>query len=205
MAHGVARRRVADREKNLVGFLIEDVRYAVEIRRVREIVRPLPLVPLPHAPPAVMGVADHRGEVIPVLDVRRRLGLPAIAAGRRTKWILVSLASRGVALVVDAVTEVFAAADQERREVPAIGVGDQARGISAVFGHRGSLVFVLDVDRIAAAAELVDLPSDRSDRLPEGRLPSGALVPPARATSSAGIPRAPGTGIGSGTPGRGLR
>lgn len=158
MANGLVRRRVTDREKNLVGFTLEDVRYAVEIRRVREIVRPLPLIPLPHAPPAILGVADHRGEVIPVLDVRRRLGLAPADRTRRTKWLLVSLASRGVALVVDAVTDVFAASEQDRREVPSTGIGDAARGIAAVFGYRGSLVFVLDVDRIAAAAELMDLP-----------------------------------------------
>lgn len=190
MANGLVRRRVTDREKNLVGFTLEDVRYAVEIRRVREIVRPLPLIPLPHAPPAILGVADHRGEVIPVLDVRRRLGLAPADRTRRTKWLLVSLASRGVALVVDAVTDVFAASDQDRREVPSTGIGDAARGIAAVFGHRGSLVFVLDVDRIAAAAELMDLPE-----LPGAADPMRALSP------AHGIPRHTPGGLKA--PGRG--
>lgn len=180
MAHGVARRRVADREKNLVGFLLEEVRYAVEIRRVREIVRPLPLVAFPQAPPTVLGVADHRGEVIPVLDVRRRLGLTPTVVTRRTKWILVSVASRGVALVVDSVSDVFAASDQERREVPTTGAGDAARGISAVFGYRGSLVFVLDVDRVAADTEHLDLPPLRSEHpaLPPRHAPTRGFVAP---------------------------
>lgn len=151
------RRRGSDRDKNLVGFLIGDVHYAVDIQRVKEIIRPLPLVALPHPPPAVVGVADHRGEVVPVLDVRRRFGLPGAAETRRTKWLLVMLPGRTVGLVVDAVTEVFAAGDEDQRAVPSIGMGDQARGIIAVFGHRGTLVFVLDVDRIGAAAELVEL------------------------------------------------
>lgn len=188
MARGLVRRRVSDREKNLVGFVLEDVRYAVEIRRVREIVRPLPLIPLPHAPPAVIGVADHRGEVIPVLDVRRRLGLSPGAGGRRTKWVLVSLATRAVALVVDAVTEVFAASEQDRREVPTTGIGDAARGISACFGHRGSLVFVLDVDRIAAAAELVELAGHSPEVRPGMPSPAAGLPRP-RGTPASGSPR----------------
>ncbi|UJR78815.1 chemotaxis protein CheW [Sandaracinus amylolyticus] len=151
------RRRGSDRDKNLVGFLIGDVHYAVDIQRVKEIIRPLPLVSLPHPPPAVVGVADHRGEVVPVLDVRRRFGLAAATESRRTKWLLVTLPGRTVGLVVDAVTEVFAAGEEDQRAVPSIGMGDQARGIVAVFGHRGTLVFVLDVDRIGAAAELVDV------------------------------------------------
>ncbi|HJL32604.1 MAG TPA: chemotaxis protein CheW, partial [Polyangiaceae bacterium LLY-WYZ-15_(1-7)] len=74
-----ATRQRSDRSKNLVGFQVGDVRYAVDILRVREIINPLPLVELPHAPPSVLGVADHRGEVVPVLDLRRRFGLPATA------------------------------------------------------------------------------------------------------------------------------
>jgi purine-binding chemotaxis protein CheW len=151
----LARRR-ADRSKNLVGFTLGDVHYAVDIFRVREIINPLPTVPLTHAPPAVLGVADHRGEVVPILDVRRRFGLPPSEETRRTKWIVVELGTRLVGLVVDAVTDVFGAGGADQRSVPQIGVGDQARGISAVYSHGGQLVFVLDIDRIAAIADVID-------------------------------------------------
>lgn len=156
-------RRRGDRDKNLVGFAVGDVQYAIEIHRVREIIRPLTIVTLPHAPPAILGVADHRGEVVPVLEVRRRFGLPAMTATRRTKWILVTLATRTVGLVVDSVSDVFGVGETDRRPVPSVGVGDAARAITAVYSHQGTLVFVLDVDRLGAAAELVDVhlrPSD---------------------------------------------
>lgn len=152
----LARRR-GDRSKNLVGFTIADVHYAVDILRVREIINPLPIVPLPHAPAVVLGVSDHRGQVVPVLEVRRRFGLPPVAATRRTKWIIVELGDRPVGLVVDAVTDVFGAAEPDQRSVPEIGVGDAARGIAAVYSYGGNLVFVLDVDRIAAVAEVLDM------------------------------------------------
>ena len=155
MAH-LARRR-GDRSKNLVGFTIADVHYAIDIQRVREILNPLPIVPLPHAPPAVLGVADHRGEVVPVLDVRRRFGLPPGVATRRTKWIVVDVGERFVGLLVDSVSDVFGAAEPDQRSVPEIGVGDAARGIAAVYAYAGELVFVLDVDSIAAEAEVLDL------------------------------------------------
>lgn len=150
-------RHRSDRTKNLVGFLVGDVRYAVDILRVREVVNPLPIVGLPHAPPVVVGVADHRGEVIPVVDLRRRFGLPANEDPRRTKWIIVQTGDRSAGLVVDAVTDVFGAGAPDQREVPQLGAGDAARGISAVYAHEGTLVFVVDVDRLAAAAEFVDL------------------------------------------------
>ncbi len=154
----LARRR-GDRSKNLVGFTIADVHYAIAIQRVREIINPLPIVPLPHAPAVVLGVADHRGQVVPVLEVRKRFGLPPVSSTRRTKWIVVELGDRQVGLVVDAVTDVFGTAEPEQRSVPEIGVGDAARGIAAVYSHGGHLVFVLDVDRIAAVAEVLDMRS----------------------------------------------
>ena len=152
----LARRR-ADRSKNLVGFTIADVHYAIDILRVREILNPLPIVPLPHAPASVLGVADHRGEVVPILEVRRRFGLATALATRRTKWIVVELGDRLVGLVVDSVTDVFGAGERDQRSVPEIGVGDAARGIAAVYSYGGNLVFVLDVDRIAAVAEVLDM------------------------------------------------
>ncbi len=155
----VVRRRGTDRDKNLVGFLVADVHYAIEIHRVKEIIRPLDVVPLPHPPPAVIGVADHRGEVVPIVDVRKQFGAAASAATRRTKWLLVTVADRTVGFVVDSITEVFAAGDEEERTVPSVGIGDSARAITAVFGHRGRLVFVLDIDRIGAGTELLDLSS----------------------------------------------
>lgn len=149
-------RNRSDRTKNLVGFVVGETRYAVDILRVREIVNPQEIVALPHAPPVVIGVADHRGEVVPILDLRRRFGMPSEAPTRRTKWIIVRVGKRSAGLVVDAVTEVFGAGEDSARQLPEVGVGDAARGISAVHSHEGSLVFVIDVDRIAAAAEAID-------------------------------------------------
>lgn len=151
------RRRIAGVDKNLVGFLVGDVQYAVDIRRVREIIRPLPLLVMPHAPPAVIGVADHRGEVVPVLELRRRFGLEPAVEQRRAKWILVDVDRRAVGLAVDTVTGVLAASDVDQRPPPVLGVGDAARGISSVFAHTSGLVFVLDIDRVAAPAQVLDL------------------------------------------------
>lgn len=150
-------RHHSERTKNLVGFEVGGVRYAVDILRVREIINPLPVVVMPHAPPTVIGVADHRGEVVPIVDLRRRLGLPPAPATRRTKWIVVRLDQRAVGLVVDGVTDVFAAGPSEQRVVPKLGSGEDARGIAAVYVHDGDMVFVIDVDVVAEPADEIDL------------------------------------------------
>jgi purine-binding chemotaxis protein CheW len=144
-----------DPSKNLVGFLIGDVTYAVPIAIVREITNPLPVVALPHAPPSIVGVAHYRGDVIPVLDVRSRFALPAAAATRKTKWIIVESGGRLVALVVDAVTDVFGTAGAELGPSPPLGGGEDLRGIAGVTTYESRLVFVLDATRFKEAAEPV--------------------------------------------------
>ena len=146
-----------DRMKNLVGFLVGDVRYAVDILKVREIINPLPIVELPKSPPSVIGVADHRGEVVPIVDLRRRFGLPTTEATRRTKWIIVSVDGRSAGLVVDAVTDVFGEGVDARREVPRLKSGDDARGIAAVYAREDGLTFVVDVAAIAEPTRAIDV------------------------------------------------
>lgn len=138
-----------DSSKSLVGFVVGDVQYAVPIACVREICNPLPLVALPHAPVAVTGVADYRGDVVPIVDVRVRFGLPPVPATRRTKWIVIEVRERFLALVVDAVSEVFGTGGTELRAAPPLGGGEDARGIAAVANVGDHLVFVLDPNRFA--------------------------------------------------------
>jgi purine-binding chemotaxis protein CheW len=137
-----------DPAKNLVGFLVGDVEYAVAITRVKEIANPLVIAALPHAPPSVVGVADYRGEVVPVVDLRIRFGLAPAPLTRKTKWIVVEVSGHHLALIVDAVTDVFGTGGAELRPAPALGGGNEARGVAGVANHGKGLVFVLDTARL---------------------------------------------------------
>jgi purine-binding chemotaxis protein CheW len=151
-----------DPRKSLVGFRVGNIEYAVPIHAVKEIVSPLPITPLPHSPPAVAGVADHRGEVIPIVDLRVRFGLAAAPLGPKGKWILLHVERRLIGLAVDSVTEVFGTAGVDLRPAPELGQGDRDRGIAAVTSHNGQLVLVLDVgnfDDLTAPAVPAALPA----------------------------------------------
>jgi purine-binding chemotaxis protein CheW len=142
-----------DPSKSLVGFAVGDVQYAVPIARVKEITNPMILVELPHAPGSIVGVSDYRGDVVPVVDLRTRFGLPMRDATRKTKWIVVDVAGRTIALVVDAVTEVFGTGGADLRPAPALGGGDEVRGIAGVTTYGGRMVFVLDIGRLRELTE----------------------------------------------------
>jgi purine-binding chemotaxis protein CheW len=151
-------RQRLDVEKSLVGFIVGQVTYAVPIAQVREIANPVATVRLPHAPRSVVGVADHRGEVIPVIDLRIRFGTEATGEFRKVKWILADIAGRTVALVVDGVTEVFGTGGEELREPPELGGGEAQRGLLGVSSHAGSLVFVLDLSEFESLTRTLGLP-----------------------------------------------
>jgi purine-binding chemotaxis protein CheW len=156
-------------ERQLVLFGVGNVVYGLPIEPVRAVVNPQPIIELPHAPSAVVGVADHRGEVVPVIDLRARFGLPPLEdaeALRRVKWIMVDVGptvvtakggSRLVAAVVDHVLNVYQTRDP-LRPPPPLGGGADSRGILGVVsrgtgrGEQG-LVFVLDLERLRALTE----------------------------------------------------
>ena len=167
-----------DPTKSLVGFVVGDVHYAVPIACVREICNPMTLVAMPRAPAAVIGVADYRGDVVPVVDVRARFGLPPLSQTRRTKWILVGVREHFLALVVDAVTEVFGTGGQDLRPVPALGGGDDVRGIAGVTSHADTLTFVLDTRKLGELTE----PLITSGALKSSIPPAAPSLPPSSAS-----------------------
>lgn len=149
-------RQRPDPNRSLVGFRVGDVAYAVPINQVKEIVNPLPLTELPHAPPTIAGVADHRGEVVPVVDLRLRFDLPSLADPRKAKWILVEVESKTVGLVVDRVTDVFGTGGTDLKPPPKLGGGERQRGIAGVTLHDGALTFVLDLGSYDALTVSID-------------------------------------------------
>jgi purine-binding chemotaxis protein CheW len=156
MQLNVKRARAAA-QKSLVAFVVGDVRYAIDIAQVREIVTPLPLTLLPHTPGGLAGVADHRAEVVPIIDLRARFGLELRSEpSKKVKWILVEVARRTVGMIVDDVLGVLRVPTGEFRPPPELGGGEQARGIASVTTHDGDLVFVLDMGRFEKLAESFD-------------------------------------------------
>lgn len=87
-------------------FRLGDKLFAVDIMRIREILVPQKLSPLPFASDLLEGVITLRGSVIPVMDMRRRFGMPAAENAPAGKLLIVSLVRQLLALAVDDVMEV---------------------------------------------------------------------------------------------------
>ena len=134
----------------VLSFSLGSEEYAVEILLVREILGMRPLTPIPHAPRHVCGVMNLRGAVVPVLDMRASLSLPAVEQDHASVIIVLAVCGRTMGFVVDGVSEVITVDTATMERTPELGGridGDKVRGIARV-GDR--YVILLDVDRVAA-------------------------------------------------------
>ena len=92
--------------------------YAVDIMRIKEIIRLPKLAPLPRALPFVEGVINLRGQVIPVVDLRKRFGLPPLDDREGSRLLILSVAGQPLGLIVDEVTEMITVPLRELKPPP---------------------------------------------------------------------------------------
>ncbi|PTL83513.1 chemotaxis protein CheW [Vitiosangium sp. GDMCC 1.1324] len=136
-------------------FSLEGQRYALPVEDVRELVRAVRLTPLPRAPAVVEGLLDLRGELLPVLDMRRRFRLPARPLSSEDHLVVAQAGPRRVALRVDRAEGLLAlepsAIDRTPAELP--GVGYVAGALKLPDG----LVLLHDLRTFLSAAEALAL------------------------------------------------
>ncbi|MFH1124035.1 MAG: chemotaxis protein CheW [Pseudomonadota bacterium] len=127
---------------SFVVFRLDGERFALPLEEVELALRMVSVTPVPDAPPWVVGVIDLHGRVIPVTDLRQRLGHPAKEPHLDDRLLVMSLAERTFALVVDEVTEVLELPDS-KVETPPDPLGD-SRYLMAVVRREDGLILILD-------------------------------------------------------------
>ncbi len=138
-------------------FTLEDQRYALPMPDVRELVRAVRLTPLPRAPDVVEGLLNLRGELLPVLDLRRRFRLPPRPISPLDHFIIARAGPRLVGLRVDRAEGLLelepGALDETPQALP--GVGYVAGAVKLPEG----LVLVHDLKTFLSEAEALALDS----------------------------------------------
>lgn len=139
-------------------FSLDRETYGIEILRVQEIRGYSAATPIPNAPPWVRGIMNLRGTIVPVIDLRAKLGLPSSAYNRFTVIIVVNVGTRVIGLIVDAVSDVLTFSPQEVQPAPDLGGGSDGRFARGIARVQDSLVVLLDLERVLGSAELVTTP-----------------------------------------------
>lgn len=139
----------------LCAFMVGNEEYVVDIMRIGEIIQPLRITAVPHAPDSIEGVVNLRGAIVPVVDLRRRLSLPPAPATKKTKYLICQVGGRRVGLVVDAVTEVLRIPRSSIKRTPTLLAQKGPRFFLGVCGPTDRLKLLLNVKALLESHQKV--------------------------------------------------
>ena len=116
----------------LISFEIADQEFCVEVGSVREIRGWTPATPVPHIPPYICGVINLRGAIVPVIDLRARLGLGRTSPTARHVIVVIHHEERVAGLLVDGVQETFQVDAARMQPPPAMDIEAEGRFVDAI-------------------------------------------------------------------------
>jgi purine-binding chemotaxis protein CheW len=138
----------------LVSFHIDSEEYGVEILKVQEIIRIIPVTKVPNVPDFIEGVINLRGKVIPIIDLRIRLGLKRIGHNNSTRIIVLEISNKTVGFIVDSVSEVLRIPKNIIEAPPEIiSESIKSEYITAVGKLEDRLLILLELEKILSNEE----------------------------------------------------
>lgn len=145
----------------LLTFQLGADTFAMDIAKVREIIQATSMTPVPMMPACVKGVINLRGTVVPIVDLKGRLGLDSPTGARRPCIIILDVdagAERTRAgLWVDSVSEVVDLGGDDLGPPPTFGNPVAREFILGIGNVRDRFVAILDAERILRVSELLEL------------------------------------------------
>jgi purine-binding chemotaxis protein CheW len=137
----------------VVSFRLGAEEYGVDIMTVQEIILVGCITQVPEVPEHVLGVINLRGNVIPILNLRARFGMPEQAADEATRIVVMNLQGRTVGVVVDGVSEVLRLSREDIAPTPASLVGAGKDYVTGLARRKDRLLILLDMSRLLVGRE----------------------------------------------------
>ena len=150
--------RTNPRSGKYLVFQLDREEFAIKVLKVREIVGLQDITVVPRAPSCVRGVINLRGKIIPVVDLRRKFGMPEIAFTPRTCIVVVQVQGETGAIllgvIVDGVVEVLNMPETDIVDTPDFGRGAATPYLLGIAKSKGKVKILLDIDRLLSSREL---------------------------------------------------
>ena len=144
----------AQHTSQFVGFQIGDQQYAIRIEQIQEIVILNQLTPMPQVAEHVEGVSNLRGAIIPIINLRKLLGLEPKPTDGDRRTIVVNVGQRTMGCTVDSVSQVIRITDDSIQAAPETVTADGAHYISGFAKLADQLVILLDIDELLHPSRL---------------------------------------------------
>lgn len=143
-----------DGVRQLVVFELANEVYGINIGTVREIIRMQTVTYVPDSPDFVEGVINLRGRVIPVVDLRKRFGLPVTEATNESRVLVVDISGDDIGVIVDAVTEVQRISEDSIEPTTTLVTTENSYYIEGIAKVDDQLLILLDLDRALDSADV---------------------------------------------------
>ena len=141
----------------LVSFKIGNEEFGVDILKVQEINKMVPITKVPNSPVFVEGVINLRGKVIPIVDFRTRLGMKKIEHTKDTRIVVVDVEGKTIGFIVDSVSEVLRIPANITEAPPEIVTGIDSEFIKSVGKLEDRLLILIDLNKILSVNEKNEL------------------------------------------------
>jgi purine-binding chemotaxis protein CheW len=132
----------------VISFSIEGEVYGVDIAHVQEINRMVTITRVPQARPFMDGVINLRGRLIPIIDLRTRLGLHRIESTKDSRIIVTEIGTTRIGMVVDSVSQVLQIPVEQIENPPELIVGVDTKYIRGVGKLADGIIILLELNRI---------------------------------------------------------
>ncbi len=132
----------------LIAFRMEQQEYCVNVKAIREIRGWTPVTTLPHAPSYMLGVINLRGMVLPIIDLSARMGFSPTEPTTRHAIMVAEIGKNVVGLLVDAVSEIFSAGDNQIQPTPDVASATAKTLVRGVIPTEGRMISVISLDNI---------------------------------------------------------
>ena len=154
----------AQEEKQLVVFDLDSESYGVDIGAVREIIRMQEITRVPRTPEFVEGVINLRGKVIPVVDLRKKFGLPVPEEQSiDNRIVVVDIGGQDIGVIVDAVTEVLRIHTDSVAPPSSVITGADSEYLLGIVKLESGLIILLDLEKVLSREEMATLFDSSSD------------------------------------------
>lgn len=146
---------LTDESAEYLSFQLGTEAYAIDILSVQEIRSYEAPTRLVGAPSFIQGVIDLRGVIVPIIDLRLKLGLPATAPTDTTVVVVLNVLGRVLGAVVDAVSDVIELSPNSIRPAPMLGSAlADMRFVTGLAHHADRLTILVDIARLMSSADM---------------------------------------------------
>lgn len=140
-----------------VTFRLAEETYGINVMQVQEVLRVTEIAPVPGAPEYVMGIINLRGNVVTVLDTRKRFGLETSGMDDSTRIVIVESDNTVVGILVDSVAEVVELRRSEVEMSPNVGNEDSSKYIEGVTTCNDELLILVDINKLLSTDEWLEV------------------------------------------------